>query len=429
MILNSYGLKRHFALRAFLSLSVCVALFLVLYYLLALIGDGISQKSGFTQTRISAQAKSLQKYVDDNHVSSDNVELLRKWEKRQPILFFEVYKDSVCIYSSAYQYDEYSISVYFEEGSTYILQLKLEDGPVNVCLLSDFTYQFYLFGTVLAVVISLALFIALIIIGNRKLIRYVCRLNDEVQILEGGNLEYKVSVEGNDELTDLARSMNQMRTSMLNRMEEERLLEESNKRLVTEMSHDLRTPLTGMLLYLEILRTHRYSSEEELQDYLLKIEEKAHHLKMISDNLFEYSTQKTMPKTCVPMLMERAFRKSLEGFVSDLESRGFSVSSAVDWEECFVVSEDDYVLRILENISSNIAKYAEPGSEVHIESIVSGGHCGFSIMNVCARNVLDVESHGIGIESICSMMEKMKGKCSIERTDEMFEMTLLFTVV
>ncbi len=46
-------------------------------------------------------------------------------------------------------------------------------------------------------------------------IRYICRLNEEVQILEGGNLEYQVSVEGNDEITDLAKSMNRMKESFI----------------------------------------------------------------------------------------------------------------------------------------------------------------------------------------------------------------------
>ena len=124
-----------------------------------------------------------------------------------------------------------------------------------------------------------------------------------MQILEGGNLEYEVSVEGNDELTDLANSMNRMRLSFQQQMENEQQLYLANRKLITEMSHDLRTPLTGIMLYLEILRSHRYTTEEELQDYLEKIAAKAHHMKVISDHLFEYSLEHTAEK----LVMEPLF--------------------------------------------------------------------------------------------------------------------------
>ena len=306
------------------------------------------------------------------------------------------------------------------------IRIRLADKEVQAVLYSDFTYQYYLWGTVFSIITSLLVFFALFLRSNQKLIHYICRLNEEVQILEGGNLEYQVSVEGNDEITELAKSMNRMRESFQQQMETEQQLHQANKKLVTEMSHDLRTPLTGMMLYLEILRSHRYSTEEELQDYLEKIDAKAHHMKQISDHLFEYSLEKIPEKPVEPIGMEQAFSGAVSTFLQEAKAQGFSVSAVLEWEPCFVQIKQEYLHRIMENILSNIQKYAEPASEIHVDTIDSGVNCGFSVMNICSACNEPVDSNGIGTRSIRTMMAQMKGSCTVEQTEEVFVITLLF---
>jgi signal transduction histidine kinase len=214
--------------------------------------------------------------------------------------------------------------------------------------------------------------------------------------------------------------------TFLSQMETEQQLYQANKLLVTEMSHDLRTPLTGIMLYLEILRYHRYSTDSELQDYLRKIDAKAHHLKLISDHLFEYSLDNILTKLTEPIGMGQAFQDAIESFVSDLEARCFFVVSNLEWGACFVQVKTEFVQRIFENIISNISKYAEPSSEIRIATIDSDNYCGFSVMNGCMVSQQLVESNGIGIESIQTMMQQMNGICTVEQTDMVFAITLLF---
>ena len=300
---------------------------------------------------------------------------------------------------------------------------------VQAVLYSDFTYRYHTVTTVMAILISLIVFVLIFLYSNRKLIRYICRLNDEVQILEGGNLEYEVSVEGNDELTDLANSMNRMRLSFQQQMENEQQLYLANRKLITEMSHDLRTPLTGIMLYLEILRSHRYTTEEELQDYLEKIAAKAHHMKVISDHLFEYSLEHTAEKQAEPMRMEPAVMDLLRDFRDELQARGYAVCLNLSWSPCFVQINREYMHRILENIASNIVKYSKPVDEIRVDSIDADGYSGFSVLNVCTPEdepETVIESNGIGVESIRTMMNRMHGICSVEQTESVYMITLMF---
>lgn len=98
-----------------------------------------------------------------------------------------------------------------------------------------------------------------------------------------------VTVQGEDELTTLASCLDSMRKT-LNRQHQEKAEADARvKNLITEMSHDLRTLLTTLLLYTEIVRDGRYDGQAQLQEYLAKIDTKARQIKQMSDNLFEYA--------------------------------------------------------------------------------------------------------------------------------------------
>lgn len=424
---KSYGLRARFARSLGVAVIICSLLFLLLYNASDLLLTDYFEKSDYMEASIKRQGASLQKYIRKNHISSSNLQGLKKWERKQPLILLELYFEDKCIYSSFYDIPEnefrYELNPGFRE---HVIHIQLEDKKVDAVLYSDFTYQYYVMSTAAAAVITLIVFILLFLYSNRKLIHYISRLNEEVQILEGGNLEFEVSVEGNDEVTDLAKSMNRMRISFQQQRETEQRLHQTNRRLVTEMSHDLRTPLTGIILYLEILRSHRYSTDEDLQNYLEKIDAKAHHMKEISDHLFEYSLVETFEGKPRMQTMRNAFSKVITSFTDDMTEQGFCVMSEIGWPACYVDVNDEYIQRIFENIASNVAKYADPSGEIIINLLETELFCGFSVMNLCAPSDDQIESNKIGIESILSMMKEMNGNCIVEQTESVFEISLLF---
>lgn len=106
--------------------------------------------------------------------------------------------------------------------------------------------------------------------------KYISKLSDEIAILEGGSLDYKITIKGKDELAALAEGLENMRISFCNMIEQEAEITSENNRIITEMSHDLRTPVTSMMLYTEILKKGRYKNEQQLLECLDKIDRKAH---------------------------------------------------------------------------------------------------------------------------------------------------------
>ena len=192
------------------------------------------------------------------------------------------------------------------------------------------------------------------------------------------------------------------------------------------MSHDLRTPLTGVMLYIEILRSHRYSTDKQLEDYLEKIYGKLHNMKMISDNLFKYSLDGMSKKPEESQTMEQALSKAANGFIEDLKANGFRVVSNMLWSPYKIRTNSVYIQRIFENIISNTIKYADSSEEIRIETIDSDDFCGLSVLNAYSFVDENTESNGIGISSISSMMKEMNGICSVEQTDTAFAISLMF---
>lgn len=425
---NPYGLRARLGLSLAVSAIICIAFFFIINVFFGYIFDHYYETSSFQRAQVQKQFISLQKYIRTNHISTNNLQRLKEWEKEQPVILLELYSGNTCIYNSIYDAPISSLVLDEKQELENIAELYLEDQVVTAFIYSDFTYQHNLIRTGIAIVSSLVLFIILFIRSNTKLIKYICRLNREVQILEGGNLEYNVSEEGNDEITDLARSMNRMKTSLQQQIDAEQKLHLANKQLITEMSHDLRTPLTSILLYLEILKAKRYESQDQLQDYLDKIDIKAHHMKLLSDHLFEYAMSDSTKKQLKPQYVKAAFEPAINTLLSDLRTHGFLVESDIEWNKCFVQVNTEYILRIFENIASNIEKYGQKTAEVRIDTQSTNKYYVFSIMNTYTVPSNKVESNGVGIDIIRNMMLEMDGICNVERSDTTFEITLSFPI-
>jgi len=423
-----YGLRVRFGLSLLASALLCIIVFFVVDLGLDSLFNYYLEHSDYERLRIQKQYESLQRYIDLNSISSEDLGKLKAWEKSQPVILLELYADDVCIYSSIYDVPVSSLVLDESLDTDNDSAIRLKDIDVEAFLYSDFMYECGVIKIAIASLLSLVVFVISYIQSSKKMIRYICRLNEEVQIIEGGNLEYCVSEEGNDEITDLARSMNRMRTTLANQIESEQHMYQANRKLITEMSHDLRTPLTSILLYLEILRSHRYNSEEELQNYLEIIDTKAHHMKLLSDHLFEYSMDNSKVKTTQLLSMETAFLSAVKVMKNDLSALGFCVEENLKWEKCYVKVNPEYISRILENVTSNIEKYGEKKALVRIDTLHYGKFCGFSVMNTLKNDTSFAESNGVGIDSIKNMIKQMGGKCSVEQTDSTFEITLMFPV-
>ena len=202
------------------------------------------------------------------------------------------------------------------------------------------------------------------------------------------------------------------------------------KNLITEMSHDLRTPLTTLLLYTEILRHRKYETTAQAEDYLAKIDTKARQLKQLSDNLFEYAlvTRDTVAVLDPPARFSQIFEEPLTEMVGELQERGFACALELGEEDDTLTVKEQYVRRILDNITSNLLKYADPAQDISVRFVKENGKAGLAFENAVLPGQHRTDSTKVGLTSIETMMEKMHAVCRIKQSGERFCITLLFPI-
>lgn len=404
-----------------------------LFFILTILGDELTYQYLKDSRRIEAKdnkaIEQLQEYVGTNDIAATDEEALFRWEMKETIIFLEVYRGDQLLYSSFGPGIEGVSS--FGVGSDEYLDfdhcypLEFADGEAEVYLYGNHRHKVYQGVQVLEFGISFLAFIIIFLIGIHRIIRYICKLRDEIEILEGGNLDYEITVQGKNELSELANSLNSMRASFSEQIKTEISLRRENKALVSEVSHDIRTPLTVLLLYAEALRHKKYKDQQQMEQYIQRIDDKAKQIQKLADSIFEYSLKEKKTGIKTSDTFKNAFFNIMSEMIEYLGEQGYEVETDIFWKEERLCVSEDSIRRIMDNIVSNICKYAEPEKPVVIEALWEEAAVSLSFSNFIRENT-NVTGTKIGLKNITSMMESMEGECRIGQSEQEFKLTLVF---
>lgn len=393
------------------------------------------------------QVQELQSYVTEHHLASTDVKELTDWSHKRRYTLLELYRGQTMIYSSFAPKDgmisflpqngtsDHNPGVLVDKTDFYdwlpCYTLTFADGEVSAMLYYNGFNTYY--GTGCEILLCLCIlwwFPSLFLLHCRRIVRYVVQLSEEIQAMEGGDLDHPITIRGSDEITTLASCLDSMRVTLRQQQEEEAQASAKVKNLITEMSHDLRTPLTTLLLYTEIVRSRKYENDAQKDDYLNKIDTKARQLKQLSDNLFEYAlvTRDTVVTLDPPAYFSRIFEEPLAEMVDTLQQRGFACALDLGSEDLMLTVKMQYIRRVFDNITSNAIKYADPGREISVTFRKEEKWVGLRFANHVLPGQHREESTQVGLTSIETMMEKMNAVCRVEQGTEQFAITLLFPI-
>lgn len=307
-------------------------------------------------------------------------------------------------------------------------EISFADGTATAALygyFDDWVYDLALATEIACGIFVLCLTFALLC---RRKIVYLKQLQEEVKVLETGGLECEVTVKAHDEISALADGLNQMRQVLLENNQEKEAAVRANYDQVASISHDLRTPLTALALYLDLIHEGTYQNREQAMSYLEKSRGKVTQIRQMMDLLFErfYLTRQETVPFDRPERCQGIFEDVLSNLTGYLEMQGFSVACSIAWPDRRVRVSLHYVGRIFDNISSNLLKYADPAAPVELR--VEDGGTGLVIF--CANRVRTPddkqESTGIGIDNVRYMMQRMGGECLVCAGGENYWIRLLF---
>ncbi|BBI31398.1 sensor histidine kinase [Cohnella abietis] len=199
---------------------------------------------------------------------------------------------------------------------------------------------------------------------TRKTIRYLLTLGDGLTVISQGNLHYRIPMLREDELGKIAENINAMAEKLESQIEKERQAEKSKMELITGVSHDLRTPLTSIIGYMDLLKDKAYQDEAEYERFVGNAYNKAIQLKMLIDELFEYTR---LTSNEVKLKLERIdLRELLSQMIVEFEplakENEVSLETGLIPQSLFLVIDPEQIRRAIDNLLMNALKFTvKPG--------------------------------------------------------------------
>ncbi|MGE8207634.1 sensor histidine kinase [Heyndrickxia sp. NPDC080065] len=242
--------------------------------------------------------------------------------------------------------------------------------------------QYNLIVNTLTVVVILSFIISFLLIIRNK-IKYLKLITSSVQNIANGKLGSTIVIKGDDELAQLSRNINLMSKELENKFEHERQIENAKNELITNISHDLRTPLTSIIGYLDLLRKKEYKDDEQLTDYVETIYSKSQELKSLINELFEY-TKLTSPdiKLNLTVIDLGGLLEQIIGeYIPIFEKAGLRIQKSIPVEDLLVTMDVEEMVRVYDNLFMNAKIYSIKPSFIKINLDSDGKNAFLSISN------------------------------------------------
>jgi len=240
-------------------------------------------------------------------------------------------------------------------------------------------FEFVLLFFCIFVILTIVFFLHLI----RNSLHYLEEITTTLQVISHGDFDVHIPVKTSDELGKMAGTVNVMAYKLKEAIEEERRLEKTKNDLITHISHDLRTPLTSTLGYLELIRNMTPDQESNLWRYISIAHGKCKDLKILIDHLFEYSKLHNSRMTInqVRVSIGELLEQVIMGFIPALKEAHMMYRLFFINEKLMVTVDPMLLTRVFNNLIDNAINYGKDGEYLDIELIKDDQEAVIRIIN------------------------------------------------
>ncbi|SDC97392.1 sensor histidine kinase [Paenibacillus polymyxa] len=235
----------------------------------------------------------------------------------------------------------------------------------------------------LMIVVGVLGFVLFFFLFSRKVMRVLDEITAGIQEVAKGELSHRIEVKTSDEFGVVAASINQMAEQLQLSLQEERNAVAAKNDLITGISHDLRTPLTSILGFLEYIEKDRYQDEIEMRYYVSIAYEKSLTLRKLIDDLFEYTRVSggSLPLSLQALNLNSFLMQLAEEFTPMLEDAGMTYKIIGGQEPLWIQAAPGELVRAYENLFSNAIRYGSQGKLMEIGLALEGDEAVVRISN------------------------------------------------
>ena len=229
-------------------------------------------------------------------------------------------------------------------------------------------------GAVLSAIwIFLPFVLVLILVFVPRMVKKFAAIKTGVEEVKNGNLTYKIPVEKDakgvmGEFDRLAAGINDISQASNIAVQNELKNQRMKTDLISNVSHDLKTPLTSMISYIDLLKQEGLDSPNA-PEYLEIIDQKTQRLKVLTENLFEAAKASSgaIPVNMEAIDLSSLLTQTLAELDEKLRAKDLDVRVKCDCESAIIMADGQLTWRVLENLFGNVAKYALPASRVYVD--------------------------------------------------------------
>ncbi len=271
-----------------------------------------------------------------------------------------------------------------------------------------------------------------------KRVKAFNKIQDGAKTMREGNLQHHIEIDGEGEFVTLAANINGINEGFNRAVQNELKNERMKTELITNVSHDIRTPLTSLITYTDLLKTE--TDPEKIQEYIEILDQKSKRLKVLTDDLFAAAKASSgdIPVNLEAIDLVALINQGI-GEVSDcIASQKLIFKFNYQKEKMYVIADGRLLWRSIENILSNIFNYAEEGSRVYIDMVEQGDCIWISFKNISKYelNITEEElmerfqrgdesrasdGSGLGLSITKSLIENQNGKFEILIDGDLFK--------
>lgn len=190
----------------------------------------------------------------------------------------------------------------------------------------------------------------------------------ELHYIAQGHLEHRIPFRVNGNQQHVITSVNALVDTITQAMQEERASEKSKDELITNVSHDLRTPLTSIIGYLGLIEDHQYQSEEDIVKYSHIAYDKAKQMKNLVEDLFEYTKvqQHGAPVNLMTVDLGQLLEQVGASFELEADKKGMAINVSCEPTPLSITADPEKLGRLFSNLVANALKYGHGASYIHL---------------------------------------------------------------
>ena len=431
--IKSSKLELKLMLKVASSGAVCILIYILLINLTFYYIDHMNVDSEVYKDKILSTSEDFQNYVTENNVSIKDIGAIKAWDKKQNLTHIKLVENNKVVYDSLDYITRITPKVsyiYYEPAKNPYQVISFSDGEASLYITILYKQRIeqrmdYIIG-----IFCVLLFFISIFSEFKKLVKDILEIKKGIQILEGGNLTFEIQSKRKDEITDLVNSINRMSKELDFQRKEEEILKQKNYDLVTSISHDIRTPLTTVNSYIDLIIERKYSDAKELNRFLTKIKEKSILINDLTDNLFSHflNQNKDYTYNFETIIGNEFIRYLLSSMEESLKDKGYQVTIELDLKDDFFLKVDVMQIeRVFNNLEGNLIKYARKSNPIIYTASLANNMLYITGKNYILKNN-SLDSHGVGIINCQEIIKLHSGEMRTFIEDESYHVVITLPV-